>query len=92
MSDTERRRALELARAAERGTLIRQVVAISALILLILRGQRERSLALLVEARLANLNNPTVLSLFAFCNVLAGGRKWAGKRSWRHMRFLLRGW
>ena len=47
---------------------------------LILQGQRERSLAMHAETRLANPNNPTVLLLFAFCNVLAGDRKWAGKR------------
>jgi len=73
MSDTERRRSLELAeRAAELGHDDPQVTAISALILLILGGQRERCLAMLGEARLANPNNPTVLSLFAFCHVLAG--------------------
>lgn len=73
MSDTERRRSLELAeRAAELGHDDPQVVAISALILIIIGGQRERGLAMLAEARLANPNNPTVLSLFAFCNVLVG--------------------
>lgn len=73
MTDAERQRALTLAEtAAEEGHDDPQVVAIAALILLMLGFQRRRGLAMLRDAHAANPNNPTVASLYAFCNVMAG--------------------
>lgn len=73
MSDSERGRALALAEAAaEQGHDDPQVIAIAALILLMLGGEQQRGLAMLREANLANPNHPTVLSLFAFCNIVTG--------------------
>lgn len=73
MTETERKRALALAEAAtERGHDDPEVVAIAALVLLMLGGQQQRGLAMLGDAHLANPNHPTVLSLYAFCNVVVG--------------------
>ncbi|MBE1506814.1 winged helix-turn-helix domain-containing tetratricopeptide repeat protein [Rhizobium viscosum] len=73
LSETERQRCLQLAETAlETGYDDPQVVAICALVFTNVGHDRQRSLAMLRDARNANPNNPTVLSLFAFLNVMAG--------------------
>lgn len=73
MSQAERERALQLAeQALEIGHDDPQVVAIAALILLSVRHDSRRALAMLDQAYAANPNNPTVMSLTAFTNVMAG--------------------
>lgn len=69
----DRRRCLELAeKALEIGYEDPQLVAICALVFTNVGHDHQRSLAMLRDARNANPNNPTVLSLFAFLNVMAG--------------------
>jgi TolB-like protein len=69
----ERARALELAEAAlVAGHDDPLVTAISGLVLMALGGQWQRCLAMMGEAMRGNPNNPTVLSLAAFCNVMFG--------------------
>ncbi len=69
----ERAQALAMAeRAAELGHDDAVVRAISALVLLNLGNEPMRSLAMLEEAREANPNHSTVLSLHAFANVMVG--------------------
>ena len=69
----ERKRALEL---AERAIAVAhddpQIAAIAALVLDHVGGEGQRSLTMLDEAVRANPNNSTVLSLFAFVNVMRG--------------------
>ncbi|WP_084683223.1 winged helix-turn-helix domain-containing tetratricopeptide repeat protein [Neorhizobium vignae] len=73
LSEAERQRCLQLAETAfETGYDDPQVVAICALVFTNVGHDRQRSLAMLRDARNANPNNPTVLSLFAFLNVMAG--------------------
>jgi TolB-like protein/DNA-binding winged helix-turn-helix (wHTH) protein len=73
MTEQERARSLELAElACARGHEDPLVVAICALVFLNVGGQCERSLAMSNQARDANPHNSTVLSLCAFCNVMAG--------------------
>jgi TolB-like protein/Flp pilus assembly protein TadD len=68
-----RARALELAeRAVAVGHDDPQVMAIAALVLINIGHQSQRGLAMLDEAQRANPNNPTVLSLYAFTNVMRG--------------------
>jgi len=79
-SESERRRALELAeRALLYGDDDPLVHSICALVLLNLAGERERSLAMLADSERRCPHHPTVLSLFAFANVMVGdvevGRK-----------------
>jgi TolB-like protein len=69
----ERARAVQLAEAAlVAGPDDPYVAAISALVLMALGGQWQRCLAMMGEAVAANPNNPTILSLTAFCNVMFG--------------------
>jgi DNA-binding winged helix-turn-helix (wHTH) protein/tetratricopeptide (TPR) repeat protein len=73
MSETERLRALALANAAaEEGHDDPQVMAISALILILAGGERQRGLAMVNDAYAANPNNAVVMPLYAFCNVFVG--------------------
>ncbi|NTG90684.1 hypothetical protein A6U85_32315 [Agrobacterium sp. 13-626] len=73
MSDRERSRALQLAEQALRhGAGDPLVEAICALVFLNISGEAERSLAMLVEAERRCPHNSTVLSLFAFANVMVG--------------------
>lgn len=73
LGDTERQRCLQLAETAlEIGYDDPQVVAICALVFTNVGHDHQRGLAMLRDARDANPNNPTVLSLFAFLNVMAG--------------------
>lgn len=73
MSDGERARALELANsAAEEGNDDPQVVAISAVTLILAGGERQRGLAMLREAYIANPNNTMVMRMYAFGNVFVG--------------------
>ncbi len=68
-----RARALELAeQAVALGHDDPQVMAIAAIVLLNVGHQNQRSLAMLDEAQRANPNNPTVLSLHAFVNIMHG--------------------
>lgn len=68
-----RARAIELAEMAIiAGHDDPQVMAIAALVLLNIGQQGARALAMLGEAQRANPNNPTVLSLYAFLNVMRG--------------------
>jgi TolB-like protein len=73
MSEKERLRALEL---AERALLTDPddplVHAICALVLLNIAGERERSLTMLHRAASLCPHNATVLSLYAFANVMVG--------------------
>jgi tetratricopeptide (TPR) repeat protein len=62
-------------RAATLGNDDPQVVAIAALVLAHIAGQRQRGLAMLADALHANPNNPTVLMLYAFTNVVRGDLK-----------------
>jgi TolB-like protein len=72
----ERARGVEIAeRAATLGNDDPQVVAIAALVLAHIAGQRQRGLAMLADALHANPNNPTVLMLYAFTNVVRGDLK-----------------
>ncbi|MBY3384023.1 winged helix-turn-helix domain-containing protein [Rhizobium laguerreae] len=73
LSDAERQRCLQLAETAlETGYEDPQLIAICALVFTNVGHDHQRSLAMLRDARNANPNNPTVLSLFAFLNVMAG--------------------
>lgn len=73
MSESERRRALELVeRALFHGEDDPLVHAICALVLLNLAGEPKRSLAILADAQRRCPHHPTVLSLFAFANVMIG--------------------
>lgn len=49
-----------------------QVMAVAALVLAHIGGQGQRALAMLDDALHANPNNPTVLAIYAFTNVLNG--------------------
>jgi TolB-like protein len=69
----ERARGLQLAEAAlVAGSDDPLVGAISGLVLMAFGGQWQRCLAMMGEAVAANPNNPTVLSLTAFCNMMFG--------------------
>ena len=69
----ERARGVEVAeRAAAIGHDDPQVMAIAALVLAHIGGQGQRSLDMLADALRANPNNPTVLMLYAFTNVVRG--------------------
>ncbi|MGO7675164.1 winged helix-turn-helix domain-containing tetratricopeptide repeat protein [Rhizobium ruizarguesonis] len=73
MSETERQRALDLAeRALLQGDDDPFVDAICALVFLNLSGEVDRSLAMLANAKRRCPHNATVLSLFAFANVMVG--------------------
>ena len=73
MSEAERARALELANAAaEEGHDDPQVMAISAVTLILAGGERRRGLAMLREAYAANPNNAMVMRMYAFGNVFVG--------------------
>ncbi|APO68487.1 response regulator protein [Rhizobium gallicum] len=73
MSDSERNRALQLAeRALLHGMNDPLVDAICALVFLNIAGEVDRSLAMLAEAERRCPHNSTVLSLFAFANVMVG--------------------
>jgi DNA-binding winged helix-turn-helix (wHTH) protein/TolB-like protein len=73
MSESEHVRALALANAAaEAGYDDPQVMAISAHILVLLGGERQRGLAMVQDAYAANPNNAVVMPLYAFCNVFVG--------------------
>jgi len=73
MSESERLRALALANAAaEAGHDDPQVMAISAHILLLIGGERQRGLAMVHDAYASNPNNAVVMPLYAFCNVFVG--------------------
>lgn len=73
MSESERLRALALANAAaEEGHDDPQVMAISAHVLLLIGGERERGLAMVHDAYAANPNNAVVMPLYAFCQVFVG--------------------
>ena len=76
MSESERLRALALANAAaEAGHDDPQVMAISAHILLLIGGERQRGLAMVHDAYASNPNNAVVMPLYAFCNVFVGDLK-----------------
>lgn len=73
MSEAERARALELANsAAEEGHDDPQVMAISAVTLILAGGERQRGLAMLRDAYTANPNNAMVMRMYAFGNVFVG--------------------
>ncbi len=73
MSEKERNRALELAeRALLQGDNDPLVEAICALVFLNLSGEVDRSLMMLADAERRCPHNPTVMSLFAFANVMVG--------------------
>nr|NEH95226.1 transcriptional regulator [Rhizobium laguerreae] len=73
LSEVERHRCLQLGEMAlEIGYEDPQVVAICALVFTNVGHDHRRSLAMLTDAQKANPNNPTVLSLYAFLNVMAG--------------------
>jgi TolB-like protein len=72
----ERVRGVEIAeRAVRAGHDDPQVMAIAALVLAHIGGQAQRALAMLDDALRANPNNPTVLALYAFTNVVRGDLK-----------------
>ena len=73
MSEAERARALALANsAAEEGHDDPQVLAISAVTLILAGHERKRGLAMLRDAYNANPNNAMVMRMFAFGNVFVG--------------------
>lgn len=78
-----RTRALELAeQAIAVGHDDPQVMAIAALVLTNIGHEEQRGLAMLDDAQRANPNNPTVLSLYAFSNVMRGGDLLAGRAAY----------
>lgn len=84
MTDAERRRALELAEAALQSDPGDPLVqAISALVLLSIGGEPQRSVAMLEQAVSLCPHNATVLSLHAFANVMVGDVE-AGRRGYLH--------
>lgn len=73
ISESERLRALALANAAaEEGHDDPQVMAMSAHILILLGGERQRGLAMVHDAYAANSNDAVVMPLYAFCHVFVG--------------------
>lgn len=73
IGESERLRALSLANAAaEAGHDDPQVMAMSAHILIILGGERQRGLAMVHDAYAANPNDAVVMPLYAFCHVFIG--------------------
>ncbi len=73
LSNAERARSLELANsAAEEGHDDPQVMAISAVPLILVGGERQRGLEMLRDAYAANPNNAMVMRGYAFGNVFVG--------------------